>query len=143
MAEKIKLTNEEATLLTNVLETAKEQLEKIGKVIPEGMDAIKKHPGMNPIGYYSEIDMGFAERMKRCDNAVRTKDILAWTEYNDIKKKIEASPAYEQMKKDMVDTSKNLRVINRALRLCKDDNVRKALEEKREELNNAPGIKGI
>ena len=70
MAEKIKLTKEEATLLTNVLETAKEQLEKIGKVIPEGMDAIKKHPGMNPIGYYSEIDMDFAERMKRCDNAV-------------------------------------------------------------------------
>ena len=51
-------------------------VENIGKVIPEGMDVLKKHPGTNPVGHYSEIDMGFAERMKRCDNSARMKDFL-------------------------------------------------------------------
>ena len=85
MAGKIKasLSDKEKEAYKSILATAHQQLNKIGKVMPEGINALKKHPGMNPVGYYSEIDMGFAERMKRCDNAVRLKDFLVWTEYTD------------------------------------------------------------
>lgn len=138
---KAKLSDKESSLYKEVLTTANEQLNKIGKIMPEGVGALQKYPGMNPIGFYSEIDMGFSERMKRCENAVRLKDFLVWTEYTNLKKRIEEHPAYGQMKKDMVETSKKMRVVDRALRLCKDENVRKALEETKEELSNAPVLK--
>lgn len=143
MAGKIKasLSDSEKKAYKEVLATAHQQLNKIGKVMPESVDALNKYPGINPLGYYSEIDMGFAERMKRCDSAVRLKDFLVWTEYTDLKKRIEAHPEYAKMKEDMVKASTKMRMIDRALRLCKDDNVRKALEEDKEELNNSPAIK--
>lgn len=143
MAGKIKasLSDKEKEAYKSILATAHQQLNKIGKVMPEGLGALKKHPGMNPVGYYSEIDMGFAERMKRCDNAVRLKDFLVWTEYTDLKKRIEEHPEYTKMKEDMIKASQKMRLIDRALRLCKDENVRKALEEDKEELHNAPVLK--
>lgn len=141
MAGNIKLSDNEKALYRNLIETAFKQLNKIGKVMPEGLGALKKHPGMNPMGYYSEIDMGFDERLKRCDNAVRVKDFLVWTEYTNLKKRILEHPEYARMKKDMIIASKEMRVVDRALRLCKDDNVRKALEEKKEALNNSPALK--
>lgn len=143
MAGKIKasLSDKEKEAYKTILATAHQQLNKIGKVMPEGLDALKKHPGMNPVGYYSEIDMGFAERMKRCDNAVRLKNFLVWTEYTDLKKRIEEHPKYAKMKEDIIKASQKMRMIDRALRLCKDDNVRKALEEDKKELQNAPVLK--
>ena len=82
------LTKEESQQYSDLIATAMQQLEHIGKVIPEGKNALKKYPGLNPVGHYSEIDMEITDRMKRCDNAVRTKNYLVWLEYNDLKERI-------------------------------------------------------
>ena len=138
---KIDLTNEEKEQLKDLLTTAKLMLDGVTKAMPETQAVVEQFPGINPVGYYSEIDMGFAERMKRCENASRMRDPLAWEVYQDVKEKIEATPVYAKMKKEMKEVSKKIRVIDRAIRMCDDEKLMEALEEQREGLKNAPVLK--
>ena len=138
---KTELTKEEEIKLKEIMSTARTQLEGTGKVMPEGRGALEQYPGSNPIGYYSEIDMGFSERMKRCENAVRLRNPLSWELYQVIKGRIEASQGYKDMKKEMMDISKKLRETERALRLCKDEKLSKVLEDRRKNLQNSPVLK--
>lgn len=138
---KIQLSTQEEQQLSSLLVTSKKQLDEMSMVMPETKKVIEQCPGINPMGYYSEIDMGFAERMKRCENAIQMRDPIAGELYQSVKGKIEKSSGYMNMKKEMMVISQKIRVIDRALRLCKDDNIANALEAKREELANSSILK--
>ena len=137
---KINLTETQKQARDAFIETAKKQLNETKDIMPETADVMKHCPGTNPIGYTSEIDMEFDERMKRCENASHLRDPLAWEIYQDIKGKIEASDGYKTMKAEMKRISGAIRVIDRALRLCKDETISGALKERREALKQSPVI---
>ena len=139
--DKIQLTENEKEELKEILSTAKKMLDGERTMMPETATVVELYPASNPIGYTSEIDMGFGERMKKCENASRLRDPLAWEMYQDIKEKIERTPEFEKMKKGMKEVSKKIRVIDRALRLCQDEKLTKSLEVQREDLKNSPVIK--
>ena len=138
---KIQLSTQEEQQLSSLLVTSKKQLDEMSMVMPETKKVVEQCPGINPMGYYSEIDMGFAERMKRCENAIQMRDPIAGELYQSVKGKIEKSSGYMNMKKEMMVISKKIRVIDRALRLCENDNIANALEAKREELTNSSILK--
>lgn len=137
---RINLTDSQKQARDAFIETAKKQLNETKDIMPETADVMKQCPGTNPMGYTSEIDMEFDERMKRCENASQLRDPLAWEIYQDIKGKIEASDGYKTMKAEMKKISGAIRVIDRALRLCKDETISGALKERREALKQSPVI---
>lgn len=135
------LTEDEVEQLKDVLQVAKGLSESIMQVMPGSDRVLEEFPAVNPMGHYSEIDMGFTERMKRCECASRLRDPLAWELYQDVKGKIQDSIGYRKMKLAMLEVSKKMNVLDRAIDLCEDDRLIEALESEREELKNAPAIK--
>ena len=137
---KIELTQEESKQLKAFLADVKANY-NMEQVMPQTDNVLKQFPGINPMGHYSEIDMGFAERNKRCEYASRMRDPLAWIEHQDVKNKIEKTDAYKDMKAKMMEISKKVNVIDRAIRLTNNDKFVKYLEEQKEELKNDPAVK--
>ena len=137
---KIELTQEELKQLTAFLTDVKANY-NMEQVMPQTDNVLKQFPGINPMGHYSEIDMGFAERNKRCEYALRMRDPLAWITYQDVRGKIEKTDAYKEMKTKMVEISQKVNVIDRAIRLSDNDRFVEYLEEQKEELKNDPALK--
>ena len=79
------LTEDEIEQLKDVLQVAKGLSDSIIQVMPGSDRVLEEFPAVNPMGHYSEIDMGFTERMKRCECASRLRDPLAWEMYQDLK----------------------------------------------------------
>ena len=132
---KIELTQEESKQLKAFLADVKANY-NMEQVMPQTDNVLKQFPGINPMGHYSEIDMGFAERNKRCEYALRMRDPLAWITYQDVRGKIEKTDAYKEMKTKMVEISQKVNVIDRAIRLSDNDRFVEYLEEQKEELKN-------
>ena len=61
---KIELTQEELKQLKDFLADVKANYD-MKQVMPQTTKVLEQFPGINPMGHYSEIDMGFAERSKR------------------------------------------------------------------------------
>ena len=137
---KIELTQEELKQLKAFLTDVKANY-NMEQVMPQTDKVLKQFPGINPMGHYSEIDMGFAERNKRCEYALRMRDPLAWITYQDVRGKIEKTDAYKEMKTKMVEISRKVNVIDRAIRLSDNDRFVEYLEEQKEELKNDPALK--
>lgn len=137
---KIELTQEESKQLKAFLADVKANY-NMEQVMPQTDNVLKQFPGINPMGHYSEIDMGFAERNKRCEYALRMRDPLAWITYQDVRGKIEKTDAYKEMKTKMVEISRKVNVIDRAIRLSDNDRFVEYLEEQKEELKNDPALK--
>lgn len=135
------LSEEKNAQLRDLMISAQQQLMNIGKIIPENKEVMDRFPHANPIGYHSEIDMEFGERLKRCDNINRLKNPLVQIEYRHLKDRIQKHPVYQEMRERMEMLSQKLKVVDRALRLCKDEELKLALEEKKEELKNDPIVK--
>ena len=132
------LSQEKQRQLRELMINAQQQLEQVGRILPENRTVIEQYPQASPIGYYSEIDMGFGERMKRCESTILFKDPLTQLEYKHLKDRIEANPVYQEMKDRMEMLSQKLRIVDRALRLCKDDDIKQALEEQKETIKKDP-----
>lgn len=137
---KIELTQEELKQLKAFLTDVKANY-NMEQVMPQTDKVLKQFPGINPMGHYSEIDMGFAERNKRCEYALRMRDPLAWITYQDVRGKIEKTDAYKEMRTKMMEISQKVNVIDRAVRLSDNDKFVKYLEEQKEELKNNPALK--
>ena len=138
--ETIDFTEEELEELREVLEEARTEY-GYEKVMPQTEAVLKQFPGINPMGHYSEIDMGITDRLKRCEYASRMRDPLAWEVYQDVKQKIEQTHEYKAMKLKMLELSKKVNVIDHAIRLSSSDRVVEYLEAQKEELKNDPALK--
>ena len=120
--KKIDLTNEEMDELREVLSAAKLQY-GVTKVMPQTEEVLEQFPGINPMGHYSEIDIGYEDRMVRCEYAARLRDPLAWEVYQDVKTKIQKTDAYKEMKGQMREISKKAGVIDHAIRNCDNERI--------------------
>ena len=108
---KIELTQEESKEFKEFMSEVKAGY-NFEQVMPQTDKVLNQFPGINPMGHYSEIDMGFAERNKRCEYALRMRDPLAWITYQDVRGKIEKTDAYKEMRTKMMDISKKVNVID-------------------------------
>ena len=134
---KIELAEEELDKLKEILEDASTEY-GFEKVMPQTEAVLKQFPGINPMGHYSEIDMGITERLKRCEYASRMRDPLAWEVYQDVKQKIEKTYEYQDMKARMMEVSQKVRFYDRAMRMTDNENILEYLEAKKEELKQDP-----
>lgn len=137
---KIELTQEELKEFKEFMSEVKAGY-NFEQVMPQTDKVLNQFPGINPMGHYSEIDMGFAERNKRCEYALRMRDPLAWISYQDLRGKIEKTDTYKEMKTKMVEICQKVNVIDRAIRLSDNDRFVEYLEEQKEELKNDPALK--
>ena len=135
--ETIDFTEQELEELREVLEEAKTEY-GFEKVMPQTEAVLEQFPGINPMGHYSEIDMGITDRLKRCEYASRMRDPLAWEVYQDVKNKIEKTYEYQDMKAKMLEISQKAYIYDRAIRLTDNPKVVEYLEAKKEELKQDP-----
>ena len=133
----VDFTEEELDKLKEILEDASTEY-GFEKVMPQTEAVLKQFPGINPMGHYSEIDMGITERLKRCEYASRMRDPLAWEVYQDVKQKIEKTYEYQDMKAKMLEVSQKVRFYDRAMRMTDNENILEYLEAKKEELKQDP-----
>ena len=107
--------------------------------IPEHYSVIMKYPNMDAKGYFSEIDMDIAARLKKCDIYAQRKTIYEQAMYNHVRQEIETKGA--DLKKEVQEISKQHRVLTRAARLCEDTEAKKALLDKAESLKESEPVK--
>lgn len=136
----VDFTKEELEELTETLEDASTEY-GLEIVMPQTEEVLKQFPGINPMGHYSEIDMGITDRLKRCEYASRMRDPLAWEVYKDVKQKIEKTYEYKDMEAKMLEVSKKARFYDRAIRLSNNKKIVDYLEAKKEELKQEPVLK--
>ena len=137
--EYMDFTEEEIEEIRDVINLADEMSENaFEKVMPQTEAVLKQFPGINPMGHYSEIDMGITDRLKRCEYASRMRDPLAWEVYQDVKTKIEKTYEYQDMKARMLEVAKKANFYDRAIKLTNNPKVIEYLEAKKEDLKEDP-----
>ncbi len=67
--------------VTRAFQTASNELDGWGRVFPDEPDVGEKYPAVDPAGCYSEVDMGFKDRMERIKaaQATRPEAVQAYT----------------------------------------------------------------
>ena len=79
-------------LIEQAENAAKEELKNYSD-IPEHYSVIMKYPNMDANGYFSEIDMDIAARLKKCDVYAQRKTIYEQAMYNHVRQEIETKGA--------------------------------------------------
>ena len=125
-------------IIAQAVNTAKEELKNYIDM-PEHYSVMMKHPNMEAKGYYSEIDMDIAARLKKCDTYAQRKNVYEQAMYNHVRQEIETKGA--NLKKEVQEISKQHRVLTRAARLCKDAEARNAILAKADALKESEAVK--
>ena len=132
------LSEETKSIIAEAVNAAKEELENY-QDIPEHYSVIMKHPGIDAKGYYSEIDMDIAARLKKCDTYAQRKTIYEQAMYHHVRGEIETKA--EGLKKQVQEISKQHRVLTRAARLCKDPEAQKVILDRANALKESEAVK--
>ena len=125
-------------IIVQAVNAAKEELKNYTDM-PEHYSVMMKHPNMDAKGYYSEIDMDIAVRLKKCDTYAQRKNIYEQAMYQHVRQEVEAKGA--DLKKEVQEISKQHRVLTRAARLCEDAEARKAILAKADALKESEPVK--
>ena len=125
-------------IIAEVVNAAKAELENY-QDMPEHYSTMLKHPSIDAKGYYSEIDMDIAARLKKCDTYVQRRDSYQQAMYNYVRGEIETKA--DGLKKQVQEISKQHRVLTRAARLCEDEKAKEVLLHRAEALKESEAVK--
>ena len=125
-------------IIAQAVNAAKEELKNY-TVMPEHYSVMMKHPNMDAKGYYSEIDMDIAARLKKCDTYAQRKTIYEQAMYNHVRQEIETKGA--DLKEQLKKIAEQHRVLTRAARLCKDGDAKKVILDRANALKESEAVK--
>ena len=130
--------NETADKIKEAINAAKEEL-KTYSDIPEHYSTILKYPNMDAKGYFSEIDMDIAARLRKCDTYVQRKTVYNQAMYKHVRQEIETKGA--GLKKQVQEIAKEHRILTRAARLCENPEAKKAIMDRANALKESEAVK--
>ena len=130
--------NETANKIMEAINAAKEEL-KTYPDMPEHYSTMMKYPNMDAKGYYSEIDMDIAARLRKCDIYAKKRTIYDQALYNHVRGEIVTKA--DGLKKQVQEIAKEHRVLTRAARICEDPEAKKAILARADALKESEAVK--
>ena len=130
--------NETADKIVEAINAAREELKNYSDM-PEHYSTIYKYPNMDAKGYFSEIDMDIAARLRKCDTYAQRKTIYQQAMYNHVRQEVETKA--DGLKKQVQEIAKEHRVLTRAARLCENPEAKRAILAKAEALKESEAVK--